>query len=313
MLALTGSTGFVGSYIAPSLPYPQKRLTRNSIPSLDSSIQIMGDLNNPSVIEALVDNVKTLVHLAWSSTPWTSNRDIPLDIGQNLISTVQLFEAFAKKNPEGHIVFASTGGNMYKGQFKVASKEIDPPSPWSSYSVNKLAAENYLRLFCARYGIKATVMRISNPYGVILPSSRPNGLIGVVFAKLLNNEALNIIDSLESVRDYLHLEDLKEAFKVIIENPPDKGEFRLFNVSSGVGYSMQQILDMIEHISGKQVIKHFSNSQCIPSWSVLSPSQLHASLKWRPKIHLDEGLKQIWSNLRECFQNKPKEFKNDRL
>lgn len=298
MLALTGSTGFVGSYIASSLPYPQKRLIRNSIAPTDSSKQILGDLNNPADIEALIDGAETLIHLAWASTPWTSNRDITLDIERNLVSSVQLFEAFAKKNPNGHIIFTSTGGNMYKGKFHVSSCEQDPPSPWSSYSINKLAAENYLRLFCSKYGIKATVMRISNPYGVILPSSRPNGLIGVVFAKLLNNEALNIIDSLESVRDYLHLDDLKEAFHLIIKTPPAQGEFRLFNISSGVGYNIQQILDMVEQISGKKVEKSFSNANCPPSWSVLSPTSIKNALQWEPKIHLEEGLKQMWINLK---------------
>lgn len=297
MLALTGTTGFIGRYIAPLLPFPQKRLVRNSFSS-DSSIEVIGDLNNPHAIETLVDEAETLVHLAWSNNPWTSNRDIYLDINQNLVASVQLFEIFAQKNPGGHIIFASTGGNMYKGKFHVPSSELDAPNPWSSYSINKLAAENYLRLFCSKYGIKATVMRISNPYGVILPSSRPNGLIGVVFAKLLNNEVLNIIDSTESVRDYLHLDNLKEAIQLIIKHPPLAGECRLFNISSGMGYNLHQILDMIEQISGKKIAKNYANSNCSPSWSVLSPKNIQETLNWEPKIHLEEGLAQMWNKLK---------------
>lgn len=293
MIALTGSTGFIGSYIANSLPFPQKRLIRHPTSS-DSYISIQGDLNNHSDLEALVDKAEILIHLAWINNPWTANRDINHDISQNLISTVQLFEIFAKKNPKGHIIFASTGGNMYEGKPQIANTEEDPPKPWSSYSVNKLASEHYLRFFCAKYGIRGTVMRISNPYGIVLPSTRTNGLIGVIFAKLMNNETLNIIDSLESVRDYLHLEDLQEAFKLIIKNPPIAGQFRLFNVSSGVGYNLQEIMNLVEQITEKKILKNFSNAHRVPTWSVLSPKYIKDSLGWEPKIDLTQGLKEMW-------------------
>lgn len=298
MLAITGSTGFVGSYIVPFLPHPQKRLIRRSDSSNHSSLEIEGDLSNPLSIKALVENADTLVHFAWSSTPWTSNQDISADIKQNLIPTMQLFETFAKENPRGHIVFASTGGNMYQADLNVSASEQDIPHPWSSYSINKLAAENYLKLFCKRYGIRATVMRISNPYGVILPSSRPNGLIGVVFAKLLNHESLNIIDSLTSVRDYLHLEDLSEAIQLIVKNPPALGDFRLFNISSGKGYNIQNILDLIENVTGKTITKNLNNAGCKPTWSVLSPDRIKQALNWTPKIDLKEGIEKMWHHLK---------------
>lgn len=299
MIALTGSTGFIGSYIADALPFPQKRLIRRPSSS-NSFIPVQGDLNNHSDLENLVDDATTLIHLAWVNNPWTANRDIQHDIAQNLIPTVQLFELFAKKNPKGHIIFASTGGNMYQGNFDNPYMESDPARPWSSYSINKLTAEHYLRFFCSKYGIKGTVLRISNPYGVILPASRTNGLIGVIFAKLLNNEPLNIIDSLESVRDYLHLEDLKDAFNLIIENPPSLENFRLFNISSGKGYSLLEIMETIEEITENKILKNFANAHCSPTWSVLSRKYIKDSLNWEPKISLKDGLKQMWQTKKTC-------------
>ncbi len=297
MIALTGSTGFIGSYIADSLPYPQKRLMRRATSS-DTFIPIQGDLKNHSDLEMLVDNTNTLVHLAWVNNPWTANRDIHHDINQNLVATVELFEAFAKKNPQGHIIFTSTGGNMYQGDDQVPFTELSSPKPWSSYSINKLAAEHYLRFFCSKYGIRGTIMRISNPYGVILPSARTNGLIGVIFSKLMQNEPLNIIDSLQSVRDYLHLEDLTKAFNLIIQNPPTLGECRLFNVSSGQGYNIQDIMNMIENITGQEILKNYANAHCSPTWSVLSPKYIKNVLNWEAQVDLKTGLKQM------CEKNK---------
>lgn len=294
MIALTGSTGFIGHYIADDLPFPQKRLIRHPTFRRESFIPILGDLNNINDIERLVDGTNTLIHLAWMNNPWNSNRDVGNDIHQNLVSSVRLFEAFAKKNPDGHIIFASTGGNMYKGD-KVFTEE-DTPKPWSSYSINKLSAELYLQSFCLRYGIKATVLRISNPYGLILPPSRTNGLIGVIFAKLLADEPLNIIDSLQSVRDYVHLNDLKAAFNAVINKSPANGEFRLFNISSGIGYSLQEVMDTIEEVSQKTISKKFANSHCSPSWSVLSSKYIEEKLSWKPKTSLKEGLEAMWKN-----------------
>ncbi len=294
MIALTGSTGFIGSYIADSLPFPQKRLLRQSLSASKKYTSVLGDFSNSQDIETLVDDVQSLIHLAWMNNPWNSNHDISNDIVQNLLPSVKLFEIFAKKNPNGHIIFASTGGNMYQG--KPPYTELDPPKPWSSYSINKLAAEHYLRSFCSRYGVRATVMRISNPYGIILPPTRTNGLIGVIFAKLLNNESLNIFDSLKSVRDYIHLEDLKKAFLAIIKNPPNSGEFRLFNISSGLGYSLEDVIHLIEKVTHKKIAMNFVNAKNDPTLSVLSPNYIKETLHWEPLIHLEEGLEMMWKS-----------------
>lgn len=301
MIAITGSTGFIGHYVADTLPFPQKRLIRHAAFTQNTFTPILGDLNNQTDIEMLVEGAHTLIHLAWMNNPWNSNRDIGNDINQNLVSTVRLFETFAKRNPKGHIIFASTGGNMYRGNQPFV--EQDMPKPWSSYSINKLSAEMYLQSFCSRYGISATVMRISNPYGVILPSARTNGLIGVIFAKLLADEPLNIIDSLQSVRDYLHLEDLKAAFNIIVEQSPNESEFRLFNISSGNGHSLQEVMDLIESVTNKKIIKKFANAHCSPSWSILSSKLIEEKLHWKPKIKLREGLELMWKNREQLCQN----------
>lgn len=296
MIAITGSTGFIGSYVSNALPFPQKRLIRHPS-STHSFIPIQGDLNNHSDLENLVEDTQTLIHLAWINNPWTANRDKNHDIAHNLIATVQLFEIFAKKNPKGHIIFASSGGNMYQGDNQIPFTELEAPKPWSSYSINKLAAEHYLRLFCAQYGVKGTIMRISNPYGILLPSTRTNGLIGVIFTKLIHHEPLNVIDSFQSVRDYLHLEDLTQAMHLILKNPPLEGECRTFNISSGKGYSLQEILDRIEIITDKKIVKNLMNAQCSPTWSVLSSQSIKSKLNWEPTISLQEGLERMWTTM----------------
>jgi UDP-glucose 4-epimerase len=297
MIAMTGATGFIGSYLSDKLKHPQKRLSRKKITRADSPhIWITGDLSNKNDLTDFIKNSPVLVHLACSTHPRTSNLDIKHDIHSNLLSTIQLFETYAKENPDGHIIYSSSGGNMYNASSKAASSsEEDLPCPQSSYGIHKLASENYLRLICEMYGIKGTVLRISNPYGVLLPKERAQGLIGVAFAKILANEPLQIFDSMESIRDYIHLEDVVAAFNLAIAKPPKKKECLLFNVSSGHGYSLQQVLQLIEEVSGNTFIKQYPlNYLPSPTYSVQSHNKIKNSLGWKPTLNLREGIQQMW-------------------
>lgn len=297
MIAITGSTGFIGAQIYPSIDLPKKCLVRQPNPAFPSQEQFKGDLLNSLDREAFVKDSDTLIHLAWVNNPWTSNDNVVSDVTQNLLPSIALFESFAKTNPDGHIIFSSSGGNMYKKNSSIPHRESDLPAPWTSYSINKLAAENYLKLFCRKYGIRATVLRISNPYGILLPSHRSNGLIGVVFSKLLQNETLNIIDSLHSVRDYIHLNDLTRAIQLVIQSPPKKGHVDIYNVSTGHGSSLKEILNHVEAITKKKISTHFVNTDCEPTYSILSSELIHKKLGWLPKINLEEGLSKMWMSI----------------
>ena len=297
MIAITGSTGFIGTQIYSSIEVPKKCLVRQRNPSLPFQEQLIGDLLNSSDRETFVKDSDTVLHLAWVNNPWTSNDNVVSDVTQNLLSSIALFESFAKSNPGGHLIFSSSGGNMYKQNSSIPHRESDLPAPWTSYSINKLAAENYLKLFCKKYGIRATVLRISNPYGILLPSHRSNGLIGVVFSKLLKNETLNIIDSLHSVRDYIHLNDLARAIQLVIQSPPKKGHVDIYNVSTGHGSTLKEILHLVEAITKRKISTHFVNADCEPSYSILSAELIQKKLGWLPKICLEEGLNKMWMSI----------------
>jgi UDP-glucose 4-epimerase len=302
MIAITGARGFLGSYIADKLPFPQKRLTRSSDICPDPSEQyswIQGDLHNIDDIKKLTHNTPILIHLACTTNPRTSNHNLVQDIEQNLISSLQLFEIFASANPGGHIIFSSTGGDMYDASIQgVVRHETDIPLPRSSYSIHKLTIEHYLRQFCENKKISATILRISNPYGILQSTKRTQGLIGVAFAKLLAKEELPILDSLDTVRDYVHLDDVVQAFRLVITHLPLYGECRLFNVSSGCGFTNASVLDLIDNTTHLKIKRHFpSYTFPSPTWSVLSYAKIKQALGWQPTINLPEGIKGIWENI----------------
>jgi UDP-glucose 4-epimerase len=294
VIGITGASGFLGSYLAERLPLPQRRLSRQPNQPQRPGVQwIVGDLSNNEDVRRFVQNTPTLIHLACSSYPKGSNRDVVHDVAENLLPTIQLFEAFAKANPGGHLIFSSSGGNMYEGISPESSTEEDEPCPRSGYAIHKLAAEHYLRLFCSLYGIRATVLRISNPYGILLPAKREQGIIGVALKKLLAGESIAIFDSLKSVRDYIHLDDVVDAFEKVLDHPPRSGEYRLFHVSSGIGYSLEEVLQLIETKMHKLLAKEIGSSLPLPSYSVLSYEKMHRELGWKPKISLESGIERM--------------------
>lgn len=297
MIGITGATGFIGSYLSDRLPFPQKRLSRHIHNSKKECAWIQGDLLNQHDCQLFVKDTSTLLHLACTSTPRTSNQNMIQDVHDNVAGALSLFENFAKLNPNGHIIFSSTGGNMYEATSSSPHGENDPALPRSSYGVHKLAIEHYLRLICSLYGIRGTILRMSNPYGTLLPSKRAQGLIGVAFSKLLNKETLEIIESMDTVRDYIHLDDIVDACKLVINKPPKIGECRLFNLSSGQGHSISTVLEIIENVSSHSIHKKLPSSELVPTSSVLSYGKLQQAMGWCPKMTLEKGIEQMWRGI----------------
>lgn len=296
MIAITGASGFIGSYITPKLPYSKKCLSRHPKNNTNHCTWILGDLHCDNHVHEFVQDTPTLIHLACNSTPRTSDQNRMIDIQDNLIPFINLLEMYAKHNPEGHIIFSSSGGNIYEANSPFIKRtESDIPAPRSSYGIHKLTIEHYIRLICETKGLRGTILRISNPYGVFLPKHRPQGLIGVAFSKLLSKEPLDLIDSLETVRDYIHLEDVAHAFNLAIRNPPKAGNCNVYNVGFGKGHSIEEVLNLIEAATSQEIVKRYSLANDFkPTWTILSYEKIKNELGWSPMISLPDGIKCMW-------------------
>ena len=302
-IGITGASGFLGSYLLNYLVHLEKyelyalsrTISSEKTKNFDSVAWIEGDLSSNKICADFVKNLDLIIHLAHTNTPLTSNRDISSDTLLNLVPTLNLLQAVRDYGASPHIIYASSGGAIYKPSLNCQSfKETDPCEPSSSYGIQKLTVENYLRLSAEQNWLTATCLRIGNPYGVLLPSERMQGLIGVALNKTLNRQPVKIYGDPNNVRDYIHLEDMCRMFELVIHQ---RSSFEVYNVGSGTGYSVNQVLDLIEKFTGilmtKEIWQANQTTNQLPSWTVLDIKKSYENLAWEPLIKLEQGLKAL--------------------
>lgn len=302
-IGITGASGFLGSYLLKYLSlkkqYKIYALTRTVSPQkldmCEGIIWSKGDLVSPQDCLDFVKDLDVIVHLAHTNTPLTSNRDITSDALLNLTATLNLLQAIISHKSQPHLIYASSGGAVYQqSHSKIPFKESDPCEPLSSYGILKCTMEQYLRMSVLQGDLTATSLRIGNPYGVLLPLERMQGLIGVALNQILHQQPVKIFGDPNNVRDYIHLEDMCRIFELAIHHPSG---FDVYNVGSGVGYSVNQILDLLEQITNYQVIRSIQPStqmsSYLPSWIVLDITKAKQELGWQPTITFEQGLKTL--------------------
>jgi UDP-glucose 4-epimerase len=212
------------------------------------------------------------------------------------LKTIRLFEAYFKKRPDGHIVFFSTGGTIYRERSeRTPFSEIDCTDPRSSYSNQKLMIENLLKLMCEEKGLSGTVLRVSNPYGVRLDAKRNQGLIGVATSCALNGQEFSLFGNPDLVRDYIHLDDLCSAVERVLDAKICKSGFQLYNVGSGEGHTTQEVLSLINCFSPKPLkIKMQDANSIEPQWNILDTTKFRNTYSWSPIKSLEEGIRELF-------------------
>jgi UDP-glucose 4-epimerase len=194
------------------------------------------------------------------------------------------------------IVFASSGGAVYgPANSHLPFREDHECKPHSSYGVQKLAVEQYLRMGAEHGWFTATALRIGNPYGVPLPPERLQGFIGTAVAQLVAGDPIRIFGNPANVRDYVHLSDLSRAIELALAA---RGPFDVFNIGSGTAHSVEDVLRLMEEVVGAPLTVHTERSEAaddLPSWVVLDVGKARAELGWVAEIDLRAGLQRLIS------------------
>jgi UDP-glucose 4-epimerase len=303
-IGITGASGFLGTsllaHFAPRDDVHVVALTRTIGPvqvSHESNLEWRQvDLASARDCETFVADVDVVIHLAHTNTPLTSNRNMPSDAATNTTSTLTLLDAIRTTGSRPHVVFPSSGGALYRPSPNgVPVAEDAAVEPLTSYGILKLAFEQYLRMAAHEGWLTATILRIGNPYGILLPPERLQGLVGVAMRNVLEGRPVRVFGDLENVRDYVHLDDVCRAFDRALE---PRSELALYNIGSGRGRTVREVLATLSEVAGYQVSverdESIGGAKQLPHGVVLDVSKVRRELSWEATVEFQDGIAAMW-------------------
>ena len=299
---ILGGNGFIGSHLVDRLiangnavrvfdKYPERY--RLPLPAVNYHF---GDFGNRGLLSDALRDIDIVYHLISTSLPKTSNDDPSFDVQSNVIETLFLLEQ-CLTHKICKIVFVSSGGTIYGRPAHLPITENFPTDPECSYGISKLTIEKYLALFNRLHGLEYAIVRPSNAYGSRQNPAGIQGAISVFLGRVAVNEPIEIWGDGEVVRDYIYIDDLVDG---IHKAATRSAEERIFNLGSGTGYSLNQIVETIRAVTGKDVKVAYKAKRAfdVPR-IILDINRARNLLRWAPAIPLEIGIKKTWEFIRD--------------
>lgn len=305
MFAIFGGRGFLGGHLCDRLLELGHEVRVFDRPSAQNRIPFVarerleiyeGDFSNDVDVSHAISGCHTVFHLISTTLPKGSNDNPVFDIETNVVGTLRLLEA-ARRQGVRKIVFVSSGGTVYGRPETIPIAENHPTEPACSYGIGKLAVEKYLSLYHQLYGLDYRVLRLANPYGERQRVDTAQGAAIVFLHKALRGEPLEIWGDGSVVRDFIYVGDVVDALCKAME---DEGDTRLFNVGSGRGHSLTELIDTIEEVVNRPVQRRYLAARPfdVPA-NVLDISRAKACLNWQPGVDLHDGLRRTMTWLQD--------------
>jgi nucleoside-diphosphate-sugar epimerase len=209
-------------------------------------------------------------------------------------------EACRTFNPGVSIVFSSSRLVYGKPQY-LPVDEKHPLSTESIYAAHKLAVENYHLIYGKLYGLKATVLRISNPYGPFQAGEgRAYGIANSFIQAAVSGRPITLFGDGSQRRDYLYIDDLVNAFLLAASAPDSRG--KIYNIGEGQGKSLLELAELAIEVAGRGTIDRVpwpEEYRVIETGDYLSDiSRARHELGWSPCTVIREGIERTVNSYR---------------
>ena len=285
-----GATGFIGRNIVEDLyesnTYNLVLLIRNvqknsnNFKKFEGITVIEGEISNSELIEEILSKHKIdlVIHLVSNLIPSSSYDDFNIELEQVVFPTFILLELLIKHNVK--FVFFSSGGTIY-GNSTGNISEYNPLHPINYYGYSKLMIENHIQFLHTTKQLSYLILRPANVYGKYQKIEARQGFIAVALGKILSNSSIEIWGNGEVVRDFIDVQDVSGALKKLLENNVLD---RTFNVGSGEGNSLNEVLSIIETILETRIAIQYKDKREIDlDRMVLDISELNKHIEFNPK------------------------------
>jgi UDP-glucose 4-epimerase len=308
-VVVTGGLGFIGSNLAirllelgafvtvvDSLIAETGGNTFNIEPVRDDprlSVRKV-DVRDVLAMERLVRNQSVIFNLAGQVSHIDSMEDPFTDLEINCRSQLALLDTCHKFAPQTKVVFASTRqiyGRVPEDQLPVDERQ--PPSPVDVNGINKLAGERYHVLYNNVYGIRTSVLRLTNTYGPrILVKNNRQTAIGWLIRQVMDGETITIFGDGLQLRDFTYVDDAVEAFLLAGANDAANGQ--VFNIGAQEPISLRELAELLIEVAGTgkyELVPFPPERKAIDIGSIyVDDRKIRRVLKWRPQVDMRAGL-----------------------
>jgi nucleoside-diphosphate-sugar epimerase len=266
-ISVYGGTGFIGSVFCRKYA--------------DEVIKIKREARKPESNEIL--------YFISTTSNYNVLESVRVDVDVNLSVLMEVLENCKDKG----IVFNYISTGFVYGNDIINAAETDYCNPSGFYSITKRAAEMLIISFCETFDVKYRILRLANVYGTEdIESSGKKNALGFLIGLLKKNKEISLYDGGDVLRDYLHVEDVCAAIKLVME----KGCLNsIYNIASGKPKKFYDVIMM-----AKQYVGSNSNIVSIEAPAFYKMAQAKnfslnvdrlKSLGFEEKILLEEGVK----------------------
>lgn len=267
------------------------------------------DIRDRKALDRLfeTETVEGVIHFAASSQVGESMTDPLKYYDNNLCGTACLLQAMVAHKAD-KIVFSSTAA-VYGEPKRVPIMESDPTQPENCYGETKLAMETMMRWTARAHGLRHASLRYFNACG-----AHPSGLIGEahdpeshlipLVLQVANGQRARIsvfgsdYDTRDGscIRDYIHVSDLARAHILALDYLSAGGENDVFNLGSGVGFTVKEIIEVARRVTGHPIpAAEEARRPGDPAVLVASSEKAKSLLGWQPRYgSIEDIISSAW-------------------
>ena len=307
---VTGGAGYIGAHVAAELLKSgySIRIYDDFSNGLHRRVDgkfrdiVDGDMLDRVKLLAALDGIDAVIHLAAKKAVEESVKD-PLKYYENNVGgTLNLLGAMAAKGVK-QLVYSSSAA-VYSPNDKEAVLEDDPTAPLSPYGASKLLSEQLISSVGSAEQISNISLRYFNVVGSNIAEFGDNSkdnLVPKVFLALKNGKRPQIYGSDyptpdgTCIRDYIHVQDLALAHLASLKKVESGYISQVYNVGSGKGYSVKEMMDQISKSIGRDINPEVSQARAGDSPKLIaSIDKIKEQLGWSPKASLEEMIDSAW-------------------
>ena len=251
----------------------------------DKAINVKGDVTDYKFMKNVFTGVEYVFHLAAEARLQPAIKNPIEAVYKNCVGTTTVLQC-AREAGVKRVVYSSTSSGY--GYNEPPNVETQPDDCLNPYSVSKIAAEKMCKMYSDLYGLETVVLRYFNVFGERSPTRGQYApVIGIFQRQRDAGEPLTIVGDGTQRRDFIYVGDVARANYLASMMPGVRDHLgEVFNVGSGVNYSVQQIADAI---SDNQTYIPKREGEMDTTWSNIE--KINQVIGWRPEVDVLEWIK----------------------